>query len=326
MKKAKRIDLFNCDCPSFLMCMPTHSNADENNKNNSWCSAENHTEEELTIDGEAAFGQWMDLYSFLTQQGLVTIMPSPAHMEGLADHVYAANAGMMIKDTFVVANFMSEPRRPETPVIEQFAKTLGCKVVVCPYIWEGEAELKQIFRGDGKTTKDVYVGSYGIRSTKEAYEWMEKEFDIEIIKVENTDENCYHLDCLMFPLTISNNLKEKSNVLVCTDILKEKDLEAIKEYCNIIHVPHKLADYGITNCVRVGSYVLCASDLDDMDPQYDGEVYYTERDKVQFLEDICSDFGMEAIFVNLSEFAKAGAMLSCNILHLNNYSYTLETV
>lgn len=68
----KKIDLFNCDCPSFMMVMPTHSNAEENNFNNAWCDLETHSKEELTIDGEAAFGQWMDLYSFLTSQGLVT--------------------------------------------------------------------------------------------------------------------------------------------------------------------------------------------------------------------------------------------------------------
>ena len=321
----KKIDLFNCDCPSFMMVMPTHSNAEENNFNNAWCDLETHSKEELTIDGEAAFGQWMDLYLFLTSQGLVTIMPSPANMEGLADHVYVANAGIMIGDTFVVANFMSEPRRPETPVIERFMKTLGCKVVVCPYIFEGEAEMKYI--GKNKEGKDVFIGAYGVRSEKAAYDWMEENFNIKVIKIENNDENCYHLDCCLFPMTISNNLdKEKANILCCTEILKAKDVEEIKKYCTITHISHKLADYGITNCVRVGSYVLCASDLDDMDPQIDGDVYYTERDKVQILEDICSDFGMEAIFINLSEFAKAGAMLSCQVLDLSRYSYTLETV
>ena len=81
-----------------MMVMPTHSNADENNCNNVW--VENLSTEEREIDGEAAFGQWLDLYMFLANQGLVTIMPSPENKSGLADHVYAANSGNYFRRYF----------------------------------------------------------------------------------------------------------------------------------------------------------------------------------------------------------------------------------
>lgn len=325
MEKIKKIDIFNVDCPSFMMVMPTHANAEENNKNNVWCDGENQNEEDLVIDGEAAFGQWFELYSFLAQQGLVTLMPSPAQMEGLADHVYAANSGIIIKDTYVVSKFTSEPRTPETPVIEQFMKTTGIKVVVCPFEFEGEAEMKYIGLLNGKQT---FIGGYGIRSTKEAYEWMEKEFDINVIKVKMTDDKLYHLDCSIFPIVTSNDLaNQKAEILCCTEVFSNKDLEMIQKYCKCVNVPLNLAYYGITNCVRVGSYILCGSDFYDIDPDVDGiEVYETERDKNQFLEDVASEYGMEVIFFNLSEYAKAGACLSCNICHLNRYSYEIETI
>lgn len=325
-QKIKKIDLFNVDAPSFMMVMPTHSNSVENNRNNVWCD-ENINDEDCVINGEAAFGQWFDLYSFLANQGLVTIMPSPINKEGLADHVYAANSGIMIKDTYVVSNFTSEPRIPETAVIEQFMKTTGCKVVICPFKFEGEADMKSIGFIDGKET---YIGGYGMRSTKEAYEWMEKEFDIRIIKVKVKDEKLYHLDCSIFPLTNYNEKNEgenkKANILCCTKVFSENDVEEIRKYCKIVDVPLKLAYYGATNCVRVGSYVLCGSDFYDLDPIEDAEFYFTERDKNQWLEDVLGEYGFEVIFFNLSEFAKAGACLSCNICHLNRYSYTIETV
>lgn len=325
-KQVKKIGLFNVDCPSFMMVMPTHANAEENNHNNVWCDgSDGQTEEDLTINGEIAFGQWFELYTFLAQQGLVTIMPSPEKKEGLADHVYAANSGIMIGDTYVVSNFTSEPRTPETPVIEQFMKTTGANVVVCPYKFEGEADMKFIGYTNGKMT---FIGGYGIRSTIEAYEWMEKEFDIKVIKVKMKDEKLYHLDCSIFPITTSSDLYEqKAEILCCDEIFSKADLEAIREFCKIVSVPLNLAYYGITNCVRVGSYILCGSDFYDLDPEYDGEeVYYTERDKNQFLEDVMAEYGMEVVFFNLSEFAKAGACLSCNICHLNRYSYDIETV
>lgn len=324
-EKVKKIDIFNVDCPSFMMVMPTHSNAEENNKNNVWCDGENQNKEDLVIDGETAFGQWFELYSFLAQQGLVTLMPSPAQMEGLADHVYAANSGIIIKDTYVVSKFTSAPRTPEIPVIEQFMKTTGIKVVVCPFEFEGEAEMKYIGLLNGKQT---FIGGYGIRSTKEAYEWMEKEFDINVIKVKMTDDKLYHLDCSIFPIVTSNDLAtQKAEILCCTEVFSNKDLEMIQKYCKCANVPLNLAYYGITNCVRVGSYILCGSDFYDIDPDIDGiEVYETERDKNQFLEDVASEYGMEVIFFNLSEYAKAGACLSCNICHLNRYSYEIETI
>jgi len=324
-EKVKKIDIFNVDCPSFMMVMPTHANAEENNKNNVWCDGENQNEEDLVINGEAAFGQWFELYSFLAQQGLVTLMPSPAQMDGLADHVYAANSGILIKDTYVVSNFTSEPRQPETPVIAKFMETTGCKVVVCPFKFEGEAEMKYIGFLGGKPT---FIGGYGIRSTKEAYEWMEKEFDINVIKVKMTDDKLYHLDCSIFPIVTSKDLAEtKAELLCCTEVFSYNDLEMIQKYCKCVNVPINLAYYGITNCVRVGSYIICGSDFYDIDPDVDGvEVYETERDKNQFLEDVASEYGMEVIFFNLSEFAKAGACLSCNICHLNRYSYDIETI
>lgn len=320
MNQKKKIDLFNVDCPSFMMVMPT--NASSENNNNVWM--QQMSEEDKVMDPEATFGQWMDLYNFLSFNGIVAIAPSPANIEGLADHVYAANSGIMIKDTYVVSNFTSEPRQPETPIIEKFMRNFGCKVVVCPFKFEGEADMKYI----GKlNNKDTFVAGYGIRSTKEAYDWMEKEFDINIIQIEMKDEALYHFDCMLFNLTASNDLdKTKANVMACIDVMSKSDIEKLRKYCHIIEVPKKLADYGITNCVRCGSYVLCGSDLDDMDPDFDGEVYYTERDKTQFLEDVLSDFGMEPVFINLSEFFKAGACLSCNVCHLNRFSYDIETV
>lgn len=324
--KVKKIGLFNVDAPSFMMVMPTHSNSEENNFNNVWCDgSDGQTKEDLAIDGEAAFGQWLDLYSFLSSQGLVTIMPSPEQIEGLADHVYAANSGIMIKDTYIVSNFTSEPRIPETAVIEQFMKTTGAKVVVCPFKFEGEADMKFIGYANGKPT---FIGGYGIRSTKEAYDWMEKEFDIKVIKIKMKDEKLYHLDCSIFPITIQKDLYEnKAEIMCCEEIFSKADIEAIRQFCKINNVPKNLAYYGITNCVRVGSYILCGSDFNDLDPELDGEeVYYTERDKNQFLEDLAAEYGMEVIFFNLSEFAKAGACLSCNVCHFNRWSYEIETV
>ena len=39
------------------------------------------------------------------------------------------------------------------------------------------------------------------------------------------------------------------------------------------------------------------------------------------LEDIAADHAFELTFLNLSEYLKGGALLSCMVMHLNRHSY-----
>ena len=43
--------------------------------------------------------------------------------------------------------------------------------------------------------------------------------------------------------------------------------------------------------------------------------------KIDSLEKICSNEGMEPIIFNLSEYMKSGAMLSCMVMHLNRVDH-----
>ena len=103
-----------------------------------------------------------------------------------------------------------------------------------PYLlhikWEGEADLKYLY-------DNVYIGGYGIRSDIQAYEWMEQEFDMNIIKLEMADDYLYHLDCSIFPLT-----KEKT--LVCTEMFDPEEIKQIAQYTDII-------DVSVEDCFKV---------------------------------------------------------------------------
>ena len=47
-----------------------------------------------------------------------------------------------------------------------------------------------------------------------------------------------------------------------------------------------------------------------------------ELHKNRALEDIANRLAFDISYVNLSEFMKGGALLSCMAMHLNRYSYT----
>jgi N-dimethylarginine dimethylaminohydrolase len=288
---------------SFVMNFPfTLSTSDPNNI---WM--QELTDEDLAINRPKAYKQFMDLYNFVSGQTLTYLLPAEGNFQ---DQVYVANLGLQpphLKDRNVVllSNYTSDPRKGEELVGEKFFDMMGYETFISPYKWEGEADIKYLY-------DNVYIGGYGIRSNIKTYEWMEKNFDMNIIKVAMTDEYLYHLDCSIFPLN-------GDQTLVATELFDDSELREIAKYTDIIPVDTDDALCGMTNSVRMGNMILCASNISEM--KKTDEYYEMEKHKIASLEKICSDAGMEPVLFNLSEYMKSGAMLSCMMMHLNRVDH-----
>ena len=288
---------------SYVMNFPfSLSTADPNNI---WM--QELTDEELQINRPKAYKQFMDLYNFMAGQSLVYLLPSK---ENLQDQVYVANLGLQLphiidSNKILLSNFTSDPRKGEEWVGKHFFDMMGYDTHISPHKWEGEADIKYLY-------DNVYIGGYGIRSNIKTYEWMEKEFDMNIIKVAMTDEYLYHLDCSIFQLNTDQTL-------ICTELYDPEEIRAIEQYTEIIDVDVDDALGGITNSVRMGNMILCASNISEMKKTH--EYYEAEKHKITSLEKICSDAGMEPVIFNLSEYMKSGAMLSCMVMHLNRIDH-----
>jgi len=294
--------------PAFVMNFPF--TLDTANPNNIWM--QEMKKEELKINKGNAYRQFLDLYQFVAGNSLVCNLPATGNYQDL---VYVANLGIQLphlkdSNTIVMANFTSEPRQGEEEVGKPFFEAMGYEVHMCPFKWEGEADLKYLY-------DNVYIGGHGIRSDIKAYEWMEKEFDMKIIKLEMVDDYLYHLDCSIFPLT-----QEKT--LVCTEMFEEDELEQLEQYTEIIDISVDDAFNGLTNSVRLGNMILCASNLSEMTRA--DENYEAEKAKINTLEKICFNEGLEPVFFNLSEYMKSGAMLSCMMMHLNYVDQTKSLI
>ena len=294
--------------PAFVMNFPF--TLDTANPNNIWM--QEMKKEELKINKGNAYRQFLDLYQFVAGNSLVYNLPSTGNYQDL---VYVANLGIQlphIKDSniIIMANFTSEPRQGEEEVGKPFFEAMGYEVHNCPFKWEGEADLKYLY-------DNVYIGGYGIRSDIKAYEWMEKEFNMKIIKLEMVDDYLYHLDCSIFPLT-----QEKT--LVCTEMFEEDELAQLEQHTEIIDISVDDAFNGLTNSVRLGNMILCASNLSEMTRA--DENYEAEKAKINTLEKICFNEGLEPVFFNLSEYMKSGAMLSCMMMHLNYVDQTKSLI
>jgi len=289
---------------SFVMNFPfTLSTSDPNNI---WM--QELTDEELAVNRPKAYKQFMDLYNFVSGQSLVYLLPSEGNFQ---DQVYVANLGLQlphIKDDNVIllSNYTSDPRKGEELVGEKFFNQMGYTTHIAPHKWEGEADIKYLY-------DNVYIGGYGIRSNIKAYEWMEKEFDMNILKLAMTDEYMYHLDCSIFALN-------QDQTLVCTELYDPEEIKMLEKHTDIIDVNVDDALGGMTNSVRLGNMVLCASNISEMKKSH--EYYEGEKHKIETLEKICSDAGMEPVIFNLSEYMKSGAMLSCMMMHLNRVDHS----
>ena len=290
--------------PAFVMNFPF--TLDTKVPNNIWM--QELEEEALKINKGVAYRQFLDLYQFVAGNGLVCNLPAKGDYQDL---VYVANLGIYlphIKDSnnIILSNFTSEPRQGEEEVGKPFFELMDYNVHMCPFKWEGEADLKYLY-------DNVYIGGYGIRSDIKAYEWMEENFDMKIIKVEMVDDYLYHLDCSIFPLT-------KDKTLICTELFNEDELAQLSQYTEVIDVDVEDALNGITNSVRLGNTILCASNISEMTRA--DENYEAEKHKIESLEKICFNEGLEPVFFNLSEYMKSGAMLSCMMMHLNYVDQT----
>jgi N-dimethylarginine dimethylaminohydrolase len=288
---------------SFVMNFPFSLSTTD--PNNIWM--QELTDEELIINKPKAYKQFMDLYNFVAGGALVNLLPSEGNFQ---DQVYVANLGLYLphiknENHIILSNFTSDPRKGEELVGEKYFNQMGYKTAISPYKWEGEADLKYLYG-------NKYIGGYGIRSNIKAYEWMEETYNMDILKVAMVDEYLYHLDCSIFALN-------QDQTLVCTELFDEEEIAEMEKHTEIIdiHVDDTLG--GITNSVRLGNMILCASNISEMKKTH--EYYESEVHKLKTLEKICSDAGMEPVIFNLSEYMKSGAMLSCMMMHLNRVDH-----
>ncbi len=272
------------------MCPPTYLDASIANNER----MHKLTEDERIVDMDKATKQFMDLYSLCTQQSLVYLIPP---VKGLGDQVYISNAACVLPHldkTSILANFSVDNRIGEELSVKALLHDLDFEIYDCPYHFEGEADLKWL-------RDDMYLGGYGQRGELKALEWIEKQFDCTIIKIKENDPYLYHLDCSVFPLDINN-------VMVFEDIINKKTMDEIKEAAEVIPVGKTDAYEGITNNLRIGSILfngVCSENTPEIQQKNDR------------LIEICENFGLRPVFIDISEYLKSGASLSCMIMHLS---------
>jgi len=277
--------------PTFVMCQPFF--VDNKVANNVWIKK--LSGEEAKIDKEKFMAEWYNLLHILATDAIVYLLPA---QPGLQDQTYVncfAYLPHVEEPTIILSNFTADGRAGEENVADYLLTKMGYKCVKPPGKFEGDAELK--FLRD-----DIYFGGYGVRTDKQTYDWIEKNYGGNIIRVNSQDEYLYHLDCLLFVL-------DRENVIACTEILKPSEIKAIEKVATIHYVTRSDAMECVCNSIKLDDMIVNSSDLEFLqkrDPDYNKEYKKNEH-----LEKICAKLGYEITYTAMTEAGKSGAALSC---------------
>lgn len=303
-----RIPIASLDIPHYLMAQPLGFHASEaNNK-----SMLELSDKERIVDRPRALMQWQTLYSLLASEAVVYLLPIPT--QSLQDLIFASNAGAIIdddkQDKFIVSNFKVSQRFGETPIIDQFFKLHGFNTQICPFLFEGQADLKKIGH-------KLYVGACGLRSEEKAFDWIMDNYDVKIIKVKPNNSTLYHLDCNFLPIT-------KDDAICCLESFTKEEIRLLEKYIYLHPITTEQANFGAASVIRHYNQIIAGTFIYECETI--DEEYKLERSKNRFLEDLCSDLGLDLALVNVSEIYKGGADLSCLPLLLNHASFNVDLI
>ncbi|MCP4195626.1 MAG: hypothetical protein GY762_00610 [Proteobacteria bacterium] len=258
-----------------------------------------------TVDIAAAHQQFQKIYQEITKSARVYLMPALA---GLQDQIYVSNVASILPRSAgegplaVLANFKAPARHGEERPAKQFLAALGFETLQCPHFFEGEADLKRLALG-------VYLGSTGMRTEAAALTWIAEQTGNTVIPCQLENPYLYHLDCCVLPFG-------ENNALVVTEALDRTALKEIEKHTNIIDVPLSTGLAGATNCVVLDRTVLVDSNL-SLFPS-GSEIAQREKLKLDFLERLCAEYSKSLSVIDVTEFIKSGAAISCMTLRLSN--------
>lgn len=171
-----------------LMCPPDHFHV--NYMINPWMKDNLHR-----VDQTLAVEQWNALREAIEEAGaeVLTVEPQP----GVPDMVFTANAATVYRDMAVPARFYHKERQGEEPHFRRWFADHGFRVLELPEEIAHEGAGDALFdRASG-----VLWAGYGIRSDREALDYLAQWFGVEIAPLRLVDERFYHIDTCFCPLS-----------------------------------------------------------------------------------------------------------------------------
>ncbi len=262
---------------SVLMCEPSYF--DVLYEINPWMDAS------VPTDTALAVAQWRELRDTYMRLG-IDVHEIEA-VEGLPDMVYAANGATVIDDTAYTASFLFPERQPEAEAYAAWLAKAGYTVVEATHVNEGE--------GDFLLVGDVVLAGTGFRSTLASHDELRATFGREVVTLQLTRPEYYHLDTALAVLDSRPGSEQIAYLPSAFDAAALAELE--RRYPDAIIVDEEEAAMLALNIVSNGRDVVL--------PARATRFAQTLRDR-----------GFQPVGVDLSELLKGGGGVKCCTLEL----------
>jgi len=136
------------------------------------------------VDVDLAVAQWESLRDTYRRLGHTVDLVEP--VDGLPDMVYAANAGLVINGTAIVARFKYAERDGESAAYATWMTRQGFPPATTKFINEGQGDLLVV--------GDIILAGTGFRTDIEAHAEVATITGMPVISLELVDPSFYHLD------------------------------------------------------------------------------------------------------------------------------------
>jgi N-dimethylarginine dimethylaminohydrolase len=136
------------------------------------------------VDTAVAVAQWEHLRDTYLRLGHVIDLVAP--VPGLPDMVYAANGGLILNGTAVVARFKYPQRQQESIAYADWMRSQGYTPVQTQHVNEGQGDLLPV----GET---ILAGT-GFRTDPRAHAEIAEIFGRPVVSLQLVDPRFYHLD------------------------------------------------------------------------------------------------------------------------------------
>jgi N-dimethylarginine dimethylaminohydrolase len=136
------------------------------------------------VDTAVAAAQWQHLRDTYLRLGHVVDLVDP--VAGLPDMVYAANGGLILNGTAVVARFKYPQRQHESVAYADWMRSRGYNPVHTRHVNEGQ--------GDLLTVGQKILAGAGFRTDPRAHYEIAEIFGRPVVSLQLVDPRFYHLD------------------------------------------------------------------------------------------------------------------------------------
>ena len=233
------------------------------------------------VDAAVAVAQWQKLRDTYLRLGHVVDLVDP--VPGLPDMVYAANGGLIVNGTAVVARFKYPQRQHESVAYADWMRSRGYDPVQTHHVNEGQGDLLPV-------GEKILAGA-GFRTDPRAHAEIAEIFGRPVVSLELVDPRFYHLDTALSVLDDTTIAYYPPAFTECS----RAQLETLFPGAIVVESADAYA-FGL-NAVSDGRHVV------------------HPRAAVGFAEQL-SQAGFEPLGVEMSELLKGGGSVKCCTLEV----------